>query len=167
MYRQLDDFFGVYEDHIGATGKILSAMTDANLGTAITDGHRTLGQIAWHIVTTVPEMMKRAGLGLSTIAHEQPPPSTAQEIQAGYKMVTEELIAAIRKNWNDETLKVTDDMYGEQWPRGQTLAILIRHEVHHRGQMTILLRQAGAKVPGIFGPSKEEWSQYGMESPPY
>jgi uncharacterized damage-inducible protein DinB len=36
------------------------------------------------------------------------------------------------------------------------------HEIHHRGQMTVLMRQAGLKVPGVYGPSREEWTAYGM-----
>ena len=31
--------------------------------------------------------------------------------------------------------------------------------------MTILMRQAGLKVPGVMGPSREEWSQLGMKAP--
>lgn len=31
--------------------------------------------------------------------------------------------------------------------------------------MTVLMRQAGLVVPGIYGPSKEEWANFGMESP--
>jgi uncharacterized damage-inducible protein DinB len=26
-----------------------------------------------------------------------------------------------------------------------------------RGQLTVLMRQADLKVPGVYGPSKEEW----------
>jgi uncharacterized damage-inducible protein DinB len=33
--------------------------------------------------------------------------------------------------------------------------------------MTVLMRQAGLRVPGVYGPSQEEWSQFGMEAPPY
>ncbi len=58
-------------------------------------------------------------------------------------------------------------MYGESWPRGVTLMILIAHETHHLGQITVLLRQAGRSVPGIMGPSKEEWARFGMDAPPY
>jgi hypothetical protein len=61
----------------------------------------------------------------------------------------------VTKNWKDETLQIVDEMYGEKWPRGLTLRILIDHEIHHRGQMTVLMRQAGLKVPGIMGPSRE------------
>ena len=65
------------------------------------------------------------------------------------------------------TLEELDDMYGQQWPRGLTLAILLNHEIHHRAQMTVLMRQAGLVVPGVFGPSKEEWGEYGMNAPSY
>jgi uncharacterized damage-inducible protein DinB len=58
-----------------------------------------------------------------------------------------------------------DDMYGEMWKRGFTLYNLITHQIHHRGQMTVLMRQSGLKVPGFYGPSFEEWAQYGMEAP--
>lgn len=43
-------------------------------------------------------------------------------------------------------------MYGEIWARGLTLFYLITHQAHHRGQMTVLMRQAGLPVPGIYGP---------------
>ena len=56
-------------------------------------------------------------------------------------------------------------MYGEKWQRGLTLHILLQHEVHHRGQMTVLMRQAGLKVPNIYGPAKEGWAEYGADTP--
>ncbi|MCK6259572.1 DinB family protein [Fictibacillus sp. KIGAM418] len=47
-------------------------------------------------------------------------------------------------------------MYGEKWENGLTLYILNCHQIHHRGQMTVLMRLAGLKVPGVYGPSIEE-----------
>ena len=52
-------------------------------------------------------------------------------------------------------------MYGEKWPRGMSLSALMAHETHHRGQMTVLMRQAGLPVPGVYGPAKEEWAAMG------
>ena len=34
-------------------------------------------------------------------------------------------------------------------------AALLHHEIHHRGQMTVLMRQAGLKLPGVYGPSAD------------
>ena len=56
-------------------------------------------------------------------------------------------------------------MYGEPWQRALTLAILVAHQTHHRGQMTVLMRQAGLKVPGVYGPSKDEWAAMGASPP--
>ena len=66
---------------------------------------------------------------------------------------------------NDAGLSGEIEMYGEKWTRSKVLSSLIRHEIHHRAQMTVLMRQAGLKVPGVYGPSKEEWAQYNMKSP--
>ena len=55
------------------------------------------------------------------------------------------------------------ETYGERWTRGYTLQALVGHQVHRRGQMTVLMRQAGLRVPGVF--AREEWSAFGMAAP--
>ena len=50
-------------------------------------------------------------------------------------------------------------------PNSIFLMTLINHQNHHRGQMTVLMRQAGLTVPGVYGPAKEEWAAAGMEAP--
>ena len=42
--------------------------------------------------------------------------------------------------------------------------LVIQHQYYHRGQMTVLMRQAGLTVPDIYGPAKEEWANFGMEA---
>ena len=167
MYRKLEDVITAAAYQAESTLKVFAALTDENLAQPIAPGHRNLGQIAWHIVTSVPEMMNRTGLGLTSVSFDTPPPATAKEIVGGYRAVSEELAAAIGEKWTDETLYETDDMYGEAWPRGFSTHAMLQHEVHHRAQMTVLLRQAGAKVPGVFGPAREEWAQFGMDEPSY
>ncbi|MBP2681658.1 MAG: hypothetical protein H6Q78_1521 [Candidatus Krumholzibacteriota bacterium] len=167
VYRTMKDFFDVYGSLTEGTRKIFGVLTDENLDQAVTREHRTLGQLAWHVVTTLPEMTNRTGLGVASIDPASMPPSSAKEISAAYTRVTDELVRKLEAEWDDKTLLETDDMYGESWPRGKTLHALVAHEAHHVGQMTVLLRQAGARVPGIYGPSKEEWGQFGMEPPAY
>ncbi len=92
-------------------------------------------------------------------------PTSAAAIAAAYRAVSSAVAEAIESEWSDDSLHVMDAMYGETWPRGMTLDVLIRHEIHHRGQMTVLMRQAGLAVPGVYGPSREEWAKLGMEPP--
>ena len=35
-------------------------------------------------------------------------------------------------------------------------SIMLNHWYHHRGQLAVYLRQVGAKVPAIYGPSADE-----------
>ncbi len=166
MFATIANFYQTWKNESEATGRILDALTDQSLGQAVSDKDRTLGRIAWHLVTTIPELLERTGLVLDSINHDAPVPSTAKDIAHGYRLASSNLMEAVEKQWTDETLLEAREMYGETWTIGTTLTVLIHHQIHHRGQMTVLMRQAGLQVPGIYGPSREEWSAYGMEAPP-
>ena len=165
MFTTIAEFEKQWKEHTGATQKLFEALTDESLSQKVADQHRTLGRVAWHIVITIPEMMSRTGLACEEISEHSPVPTTAAEFRKAYAYVTSHLLEEIKTKWSDRDLRVEDDMYGQMWERGSTLYVLITHEIHHRGQMTVLMRQAGLKVPGVYGPSKEEWSQWGMEEP--
>jgi len=165
MFDSIDGFKKAWEANSGNTLKIFGALTDSSLKQAVAENHRTIRRISWHIVTTIPEMMEKLGLEFERVKADSPPPNRASDVKAAYELVSKSLIEQITGNWNDAALKIVDDMYGEKWVRGLTLRILIDHEIHHRGQLTVLMRQAGLSVPGIFGPSLEEWPQYGMKPP--
>ncbi len=165
MFSKIEHFRDAWDADAKATRITFAALTDESLKQYVADGHRTMGRIAWHITQTIPEMMSRTGLSPEGPSEKDPAPESAAEILRQYNHAAASLIEEVTKKWNDETLEKSDDLYGSQWKRGVTLRILIEHQVHHRGQMTVLMRQAGLKVPGAFGPSKEEWGNYGMPEP--
>jgi len=164
MFRRIADFEKSWGHDSEATLKVLRALTDASLGQSVAPGGRTLGRLAWHITCTLGEMPGHVGLKVDSPVHESDPPGSATAIAAAYEKASRSLLAQIR-DWNDATLNVEDDMYGQRWARGFTLHALLEHQIHHRGQLTVLMRQAGLKVPGIYGPAREEWSAMGMEPP--
>ncbi|NGX43268.1 MAG: hypothetical protein K940chlam7_01562 [Chlamydiae bacterium] len=165
MFTTIEQFINCWENASQSAVKIFESLTDESLSQEITLGYRSLGRIAWHIVQTVPEMMGRTGLQVSGLSEGKEVPTDAKTILESYKKVSKDLSEKIKKEWTDETLRVEDDMYGEQWPRAKTCLCLIEHQLHHLGQMTVLMRQAHLSVPGICGPSKEEWQHFGMEPP--
>jgi len=162
MYRKIDDFLKAWAWETESTLKILDALSDESLDSRVGPEGRSLGRIAWHITQTLPEMCNQTGLEVVGPAEEDPIPPSAGEISARFKEAAESLGAEVRGKWTDATLEEEDDMYGMPWSRGQTLTALVGHQNHHRGQMTVLMRQAGLKVPGIYGPAKEEWAEHGM-----
>ena len=162
MYHKLEDFINDWKNESESTLKIFNNLTDESLTKKVNENVRTAGRIAWHITTAIGEMAHRTGLNFKTVEADSAIPATAKEIVDAYKETSSNLLDAIKSNWNDETLKAEDDMYGEMWKRGTTLGVIISHQIHHRAQLTVVMRLNGLKVPGVYGPSKEEWTGYGM-----
>jgi uncharacterized damage-inducible protein DinB len=163
MIRTLDEFLSEWGHEVNSTQKVLDVLTDESLDQQINDEYRTLGSLAWHIVTSLHEMLSRTGLVFDGAAHDSAVPLTAKEIADGYRTSSENMIMAMKEQWNDESLKEIDDMYGEKWPKWLTLTIVNKHQIHHRGQLTVLMRLAGLRVPGVYGPSREEWAEMSAE----
>jgi len=162
VFRSIDDFELNWAYESDATLKIMRALTDVSLAQRVTPSGRTLGRLAWHITQTLPEMGGHAGLQVEGPDVDAPQPG-AEQIASAYEQAAHSLVAAVRRQWTDSMLFEKIPMYGEHWTRGATLMALIAHQIHHRGQMTVLMRQAGLRVPGVYGPAHEEWADIGME----
>jgi len=163
MYRKIEDFINVWQTEEDATVKIFSSIKDEYLSKTVSDNTRSLGRLAWHITQTLTEMGSKAGLVDADYLESKPIPSNISEIIDLYKKYSNVLAAAVKSKWIDDDLTQKMDLYGESWERGRILEILVNHQIHHRAQMTIVMRLLGLQVPGIYGPSKEEWKNYGME----
>lgn len=164
MFRRVSDFLAAWEQERAGTLRLLKALDDRSLAQATAQDHRTLGRLAWHVTTTVAEMMERTGLEIGGPAHDAPVPTSAVAVADAYENASGRLAEQVG-GWTDATLETEDEMYGERWARGRTLLALVAHQAHHRGQMTVLMRQAGLVVPGVYGPAREEWSAWGMKPP--
>ena len=121
MFLSVSTFLLTWEKEAKSTQRILDALTDDSLNQLVAAQDRTLGRIAWHIVTTIPEMMSRTGLVLESINEDAPLPNTAEEILHNYREVSSSLATAIRNQWNDQALLEKKDMYGETWKNGDTI----------------------------------------------
>lgn len=161
MYQTISAFKQDWAMESEATAKVFANLTNESLSQKVYPEGRTLGFIAWHISQTVGEMMGAAGLTIDNFDEKAPAPSLISEISEKYAFYSKALLNKIDE-WNDTMLDDDLDMYGQTWKRRDVLKSLIFHQIHHRGQMSVLMRQAGVLVPGVYGPSKEEWGAYGM-----
>ena len=162
MYLTIAEFIEDWKNETQATQKIFNALTDSSLNQIVYPEGRTLGIIGWHIIKTLGEMMEKTGIEINAPEENSNEPTEASVYAETYKRLSDDLISEVESKWNDAMLADVLDMYGEKWSRVLVLQVLIRHEIHHRAQMTVLMRQAGLKVPGLYGPAKEEWVAYGM-----
>jgi len=105
-------------------------------------------------------MVQRTGLKFDTVAEDSPVPKTVKEICDEYKRTSEKMINAIEQEWNDDMLQKKVDMYGETWKISKVLSVVVKHQA----QLTVVMRLAGLKVPGVYGPAKEEWTKMEVEA---
>lgn len=164
MFRTVDDFINDWNEEAASTLKVFRTITDDSLDQKTYKEGRTLARLAWHITETVGEMLKQAGLEISDEIKKGQQPAKVSKFVDAYEASSRVAAEVVKKQWSDAMLPEVIPMYGQQWRRGDVLSSLIRHQAHHRAQMTVLMRQAGLKVPGVYGPAKEEWSAYGMEA---
>lgn len=156
MYRTVNDFLVDWEKSANGTIQVLESMRDDKLNQAIVDGHSTLGWLGWHLTTSIGFFAKIIGLSVQIPGNPKKVPEKAQEIIQAYKLVAEEFKGQCKDKLTDEKLLEEIGGFGAPTPRGVILRTLIDHQTHHRGQMTVLLRQAGLPVPGVMGPTKED-----------
>jgi uncharacterized damage-inducible protein DinB len=165
MYTAISEFIAEWGQESSSTQKILDALTDESLKQMVSPEDRSLGAIAWHIVTSTPGMLTEFGISVELVQNGSTLPTTAKEIAETFRKVTADTTNAIKQQWTDQSLTEMQNVFGMTMPKAVTLSLLIKHIIHHRGQLTVLMRQAGLKVPGVYGPSREEWSQMGMNAP--
>ena len=170
MYQTVADARHRIEEEAVDTLEVFAAIPDAALAQAVTPAHRDLARLGWHLVESLISMPALVGLkvegptpGESGLS-EAPAPARMETITAAYRTALSSLLSQLEA-WSDADLQREDELYGQTWKRGYTLEAMLVHQVHHRGQMTVLMRQAGLRVPEIYGPVLEEWAAMGAPAP--
>ena len=123
---------------------------------------RTLGELAAHIATlpgNIAEMATRDTFDVSELG--QPRSMTAAELPA----VLDDSLATARTALSglsserlvDTWRMVAGGMTLMSMPRAALLrTVMLNHWYHHRGQLTVYLRELDVAVPSIYGPSADE-----------
>jgi len=166
MYRTIADFEQDWAHESETTLKLFANLTDESLSRRVSPEGRTLGYLASHIIVCLG-MAAEAGLPYAVPEDlGNAPPGGAVQIREAYAKHSAALTDSLKKSWRDTNLLEEVQMYGMTWTRGYALLAMVKHQAHHRGQMSVLMRQAGLPVHGAYGPSREEWAAMGMEALP-
>ncbi|RCX21781.1 putative damage-inducible protein DinB [Fontibacillus phaseoli] len=162
MFNQIKDFAKEWEEELKLTEKVMEALTDESLSREVVFGRRTLGDIAWHLVLS-PHYMTGLGLVFDGPEGGNQVPESASVIAKEYAKVSHALLDAVVTQWDNDKLLESQDMMGQSWKNGATLRFTVMHQAHHRGQMTVLMRQAGLRIPEVYGQTYDSWIDAGME----
>ena len=158
----IDSFLQELEHEAKTTRRVLERVPDNQLGWRPHPKARSLGELALHVAGTPGEVAK-----LAAQAEIQPPDFTDPVPASASELVPalDDSIATARRllgTMDDATL---NGMWrvkrnGHEilaMPRSALLrSIMLNHWYHHRGQLSVYLRELGVAVPSIYGPSADE-----------
>ncbi len=143
------------------TLKLLRRLADASLAQAVTPGGRTLGRLVWHIVLSLPEMARHAGLTVAGPDGDAPVPSAAVPGGEVYEQAAREV--ARRSAPGGPTPSFGDEipMYGGVAPGCRAVrpdgAPGAPSRADDRADAP-----GGTEGAGVYGPSREEWAAIGL-----
>jgi uncharacterized damage-inducible protein DinB len=155
----------VWEQENANTLRVLRAIPNAHITLRPHPRGWRMKDLAWHLATS-ERWFCTGPLGLEPPGPDPVPKDRPPSSGAAMAAAREESHAALAREaakrpapWFAGEV----EFHGMRLPREEVLRLMLRHEAHHRGQLTIFLRIAGAKVPGVYGPSADERDGAGEE----
>jgi uncharacterized damage-inducible protein DinB len=156
MFTTVSSFVQEWKQEAAVTQKVLDALTDESLKQEVAPDLYSIGSVAWHVTGATYYFPAQLGITFEVPDLRKEAPTSASEISETYKTVSSRLSEAVSEQVSDEKMNEMVNLFGMDMPVQAVFRLLIQHQAHHRGQLTVLMRQAGLKVPGVYGPSKEE-----------
>ena len=149
-----DMMLGRIENEQKTTRKVIAAIPNQKLDYKHDPKGRTALELAHHIVVSELWFLNSIATGSFDWKDPEPVKTTAQ-VLALYDKEFAPALARARKTKGDDLLKIAD-FFGMKLPMFSYIQFCQDHTVHHRGQLSTLLRPMGGKVPDIYGGSADE-----------
>src|ERR1700690_2251813 len=143
MYTSIKEFVEDWNTESATSLKVERALTDASLAQNSDPEGRTLGRLGWHMVLMIGGMGGAAGLAVAGPARGTEAPVSAAAIADAYEKAALSMGEEVTAKLKDEQLAAEVNAFGRSMTIASLLQGLIRHQVHHRAQMTILMPVAG------------------------
>jgi uncharacterized damage-inducible protein DinB len=150
------------EQEAQTTRRVLERVPGDRLAWKPHDRSMSLGQLALHIATVPGAIAEISQISPFPVPKfEQPAAQSAAELVPALEQSLEKARTVLRKLDDADLAKVWRVVDGDRevmaLPVGAVLrSIMLNHWYHHRGQLSVYLRQVGVPVPSIYGPSADE-----------
>jgi len=144
------------------TRRVLERVPGDKLGFRPHEKSMSLGQLALHVATVPGSVAELSRMSPVQVPHfDQPAASSAAELVPALEESTARAKAILRAIGDAGLGTTWRVMNGDREVMAMPLAslfrtIMLNHWYHHRGQLSVYLREVGALVPSIYGPSADE-----------
>jgi uncharacterized damage-inducible protein DinB len=160
MSDELQTFISTWDTEAKKTAAMLQALPEGQYDFRPDAGGRSLGELAWHLA----EIEAYSGFGIERGAFEigvRPPgierPRSIEALAPGYERIHADSMERIRKLTPADLDRQVMFFTGNPMSIREILwSAVLHHQIHHRGQLSVLCRLAGGAAPGTYGPNLEE-----------
>lgn len=155
-YSSVSEFIRHFRHESTSTAKLLSSISEDHADSEPTPGVRSLRRLSWHLAKSPAGFGEQMGLP-TTVTSEESKPSSIAGLAEVYKSSSQELLSLVESSVNDENLADEILAFGSwKMTKGEMLYLVLSHDIHHRGQMQIIMRTVGEIPVGVVGPTGEE-----------
>jgi uncharacterized damage-inducible protein DinB len=157
--QEFETFLKVWDAEADMTVKLLKALPKDQYDFRPDPGGRSIGEMAWHLAEGDAYNSLTVAEGGFT-AEMRPPgmerPKQVAGLAPGYERVHRDAVARVR-GLNPANLDRKIPYFaGMEMSGAEILWGAIFHNIHHRGQLSLMCRLAGGVSPGTYGPNREE-----------
>jgi DNA-binding transcriptional ArsR family regulator/uncharacterized damage-inducible protein DinB len=160
--KMIDPILMELDQEASTTRKLLERVPANQLGWRPHAKSRTLGALANHIAVAqarVANAIQTATYDLSN--REAPAPDSLEGILENFDASTAEARRLLASMSDEDLMSMWEGQAGGRTvfksPKiGVIRAIVMNHIIHHRGQLTVYLRQLDVPLPSVYGPTADE-----------
>lgn len=152
-----------FDQEVAGARKVLEAIPEGSLAYRPHEKSWNMAELGTHLGRLLSWAKPTMDMEVMDISGYQPEPAmesraamlelfdrNAAEARAAIAAASD---ADFMKTWS---LKAGDTVYFTMPKVAVIRSFVMNHLIHHRGQLTVYLRPAGGKVPGLYGPSADE-----------
>src|SRR6476646_1710037 len=150
------------EQEAQTTRRVLERVPGDRLAWKPHDRSMSLGQLALHIASMPGAIAEITQISPFPVPEfDQPSAKSATELIPTLEQSVVKARSILQKLDDADLAKIWRVMEGDRQvmalPVGAALrTLMLNHWYHHRGQLSVYLRQVGVPVPSIYGPSADE-----------
>lgn len=144
------------EQEAALTRKVLLAVPPDKAHFRSDDKAMSALELCWHIAATETFFITAVTTGAFAPYMNMPENiKTPHDVVAWFDKQVASNVAKLKAMTGEQAAKMVESPFGPQ-PAIVFLNLSINHSSHHRGQLSTYLRPMGAKVPSIYGTSRDD-----------
>ncbi|HEY6138352.1 MAG TPA: DinB family protein [Thermoanaerobaculia bacterium] len=159
MKNEVDRYIEVWEREAAKTVALLESLPQDAYDFRPDPEGRSIGEMAWHLAEA--EAYGSFGIEQGGFARDKRPPGierprTIAELKPAFERVHRDAVARVKNVGADDLDRTLAFFTGDPMAIRDILwEFMLLHNIHHRGQLSMMCRQAGGHPASLYGPTRE------------